>query len=131
MSVNNKIAFQQSIRLPLSICVMTIAFLLAPVIAVAYESPNSEPATTMSMQPVVASNMSTNQGISMTGDVDYDFAVNMRTHHQMALTMSQAQLKNGKDASIRDLANKIIAAQRKEIRVLDHWIAAHDKARTQ
>jgi len=110
---------------------MTVAFLLAPVIAVAYESPNSEPATTMPMQPVVASNMKTKQGISMTGDVDYDFAVNMRTHHQMALTMSQVQLKNGKDASIRDLANKIIAAQRKEIRVLDHWIAAHDKARTQ
>ena len=130
MSVNNTIAFQQSIRLPLSICVMTIAFLLAPVIAVAYESPNSEPATTMSMQPVVASNMKTKQGISMTGDVDYDFAVNMRTHHQMALNMSQAQLKNGKDASIH-FANKIIAAQRKEIRVLDHWIAAHDKARTQ
>ena len=34
-------------------------------------------------------------GMSMTGDVDYDFAANMRMHHQNALDMSQAELKNG------------------------------------
>ena len=40
-------------------------------------------------------------GMSMTGDVDYDFAANMRMHHQMAVDMSQAQLKNGKSPKLR------------------------------
>ena len=73
--------------------------------------------------------MNAHQGMSMTGDVDYDFAVNMRKHHQMALTMSQAQLKNGKNAEMRDMANKIMVAQKKEIAELDRWIAAHEKTK--
>jgi uncharacterized protein (DUF305 family) len=28
------------------------------------------------------------EGMSMTGDADYDFAANMRKHHQMAVEMS-------------------------------------------
>ena len=67
------------------------------------------------------------EGMSMTGDVDYDFAVNMRMHHQMAVDMSQAQLKNGKSPKLRSLATNIIAAQKKEIAVLDLWIKTAKK----
>ena len=67
------------------------------------------------------------EGMSMTGDVDYDFAVNMRMHHQMAVDMSQAQLKNGKSPKLRTMATNIIAAQKKEIAVLDQWIKASKK----
>ena len=67
------------------------------------------------------------EGMSMTGDVDYDFAVNMRMHHQMAVDMSQAQLKNGKSPKLRTMATSIIAAQKKEIASLDQWIKATKK----
>ena len=67
-------------------------------------------------------------GMSMTGDVDYDFAVNMRMHHQMAVEMSQAQLKNGKSPKLRTMATNIIAAQKKEIASLDEWIKASKKS---
>ena len=66
-------------------------------------------------------------GMSMTGDADYDFAANMRKHHQMAVDMSEAQLKKGKDADMLKMAKSIIAAQKKEIAELDRWLAAHKK----
>lgn len=66
-------------------------------------------------------------GMSMTGDVDYDFAVNMRMHHQMGVDMAQLQLKNGKTQKLRTLATSIIAAQKKEIAVLDQWLKSAKK----
>ncbi len=68
--------------------------------------------------------------MSMTGDKDYDFAINMRRHHQMALMMAEAQLENGKDAAMHDLASATIAAQKKEIAELDGWIATHEPSKT-
>lgn len=67
------------------------------------------------------------EGMSMTGDVDHDFAANMRMHHQMAIKMSQAEVKNGKNPQIVQMAKDIITAQNKEIIVLDKWLAAHKK----
>lgn len=67
-------------------------------------------------------------GMSMTGDVDHDFATNMRKHHQMGVDMAQAQIKSGKSAEMRRMAQNIITAQKKEIAALDRWLAAHKKA---
>jgi len=67
-------------------------------------------------------------GMSATGDVDYDFAVNMRMHHQAAVDMSQSLLDTGKDPELLGLARKIVAAQKQEITVLDKWIAANKKS---
>lgn len=66
-------------------------------------------------------------GMSMTGDMDYDFAANMRKHHQMAVDMSQAQLRDSKDAKLQQMARDMIAAQNKEIAAFDAWLAAHPK----
>ena len=65
----------------------------------AHEPPNKDGG--MSMQGMDMSAM------SMTGDADYDFAVNMRKHHQMALDMAQKELKNGKDVQMKQMANAI------------------------
>ncbi len=139
MSITRRTRFHGSIRLPLTICAIAVSLLAAPVIAAGAEPAKdaAKAGMTMPTPPTDAGNMShmghmgdmgADRGMSMTGDVDYDFAVNMRRHHQMALMMSQAQLKNGKDASMRDLAKKIIAAQKEEITTIDLWIAAHHKA---
>ena len=71
--------------------------------------------------------MKSMEGMSMTGDTDYDFAANMRMHHQMAVDMSQAELKNGKNLQMRKMAKNIITAQKKEIAKLDQWMKAHKK----
>lgn len=62
------------------------------------------------------------EGMSMTGDVDVDFAKNMRMHHQMAVTMARAQIKDSKDAQLIKLSRTIITAQNKEIATLDAWL---------
>lgn len=66
-------------------------------------------------------------GMSMTGDVDYDFAANMRMHHKKAIDMAQAELKKGKNPQMLQMARDIIAAQEKEVAVLDQWLKAHKK----
>ncbi|MEO8001257.1 MAG: DUF305 domain-containing protein [Arenimonas sp.] len=60
-----------------------------------------------------------------TGDVDFDYAANMRMHHQIAVEMSQAQIKNGKDKQLRNMAMHIIAEHNNEIAKLDRWMAMH------
>jgi len=60
--------------------------------------------------------MSGMKGMSMTGDVDYDFAANMRIHHQMAVEMSQAQLKNGKSPKITGHGNEYYCRSEKRDR---------------
>jgi uncharacterized protein (DUF305 family) len=58
----------------------------------------------------------------MTGNVDRDFAMMMRIHHQGAIDMAQAELATGKDPQMRKLAKEIIAAQEKEIALIDRWL---------
>lgn len=58
----------------------------------------------------------------MTGDADRDFATMMRIHHQGAIDMAQAELATGKDPQMRKLAKEIIAAQKKEIALIDRWL---------
>lgn len=132
MSMRNGNTLLNSIRLPLGAMAMamSLALLAMPAFANAHEAAEHQPPASSSMPMDHASmgDMKGHEGMSMTGDVDYDFAVNMRKHHQMAMTMAQAQLKNGKDAQLRDMANKIIVAQKKEIVALDRWIAASKKA---
>ena len=58
-----------------------------------------------------------------TGNPDVDFAMMMRVHHQGAITMAEAQLKDGKDPDMLKLARKIIADQKKEIAIFDKFLA--------
>ena len=46
----------------------------------------------------------------------------MRVHHQGAIVMAEAELRDGKDAQMRKLATNIIAAQKKEIAQLDKFL---------
>ena len=62
-------------------------------------------------------------GMTMTGNHDVDFAQMMRIHHEGAIDMAEMELKNGKDASMRKLAQEVIKAQKKEIAVIDRFLA--------
>lgn len=63
------------------------------------------------------------ESMKMTGNVDEDFAMMMRTHHQGAIDMSKIELANGKDRELRKMAQKTIDDQTKEIAKLDKWMA--------
>ena len=58
-----------------------------------------------------------------TGNVDVDFAMMMRVHHQSAVTMAEAELQNGKNPQMRAMAKDIIRAQKKEIAMFDKFLA--------
>ena len=65
------------------------------------------------------------KSMPMSGDTDKDFAMMMRMHHEQAIKMAEVELKSGKDAKLKQMAQKIIDAQRKEIKELDDWLAKH------
>ena len=53
------------------------------------------------------------------GNIDHDFAHMMMAHHQGAVAMSEILLRDGKDATMRQMAEKIKADQQMEIADLD------------
>lgn len=61
--------------------------------------------------------------MKMTGNSDIDFAMMMRMHHQGAIEMAEAEMRDGKDPKIRKMATTIIAAQKKEIVQLDAFLS--------
>ena len=67
--------------------------------------------------------MHKDMAVPLTGDADVDFLAGMIPHHQGAIDMAQVVLKHGKDPKVRKLAQEIIAAQKKEIAMMQAWLA--------
>lgn len=64
------------------------------------------------------------------GNTDHDFAHHMLEHHKGAVVMADIQLRDGKDATMRQLAEKIKADQQKEIMALEAAATRLDNAPT-
>ena len=77
----------------------------------------------MDMKGMMASMNDKMASMPSTGNPDVDFAMMMRMHHQGAIDMAQAQLKDGKSAEMKKMATKIIADQKKEIAQFDTYLA--------
>jgi uncharacterized protein (DUF305 family) len=60
-----------------------------------------------------------------TGNQDRDFAKAMIVHHQGAIDMSRRQLARGNDPGLRKMAGEIIAAQEREIAMLNAYVDAN------
>ena len=76
----------------------------------------------MDMKSMMKNNDDKMSSMKMTGNADVDFAMMMRIHHQGAIDMAEAELRDGKDTQMRKLATNIIAAQKKEIAQLDKFL---------
>ncbi len=57
-------------------------------------------------------------------DADVAFMQGMLAHHQGAVAMSEVALKYAKDEQARDLAARVIAAQKEEIAEMETWLKA-------
>jgi len=52
----------------------------------------------------------------------------MRHHHQMGVHMAKHELEHGKNADLKQMAQKIIDTQTQEIATLDAWLAKNKPA---
>lgn len=86
------------------------------------------PKSGMDMKPMMTDMQDKMMAMKSTGNVDVDFAMMMRVHHQSAITMAEAELQNGKDPQMRAMAKDIIRAQKKEIAVFDKFLAKRGDA---
>ena len=120
-----------------ALCLLPIAALwLASASVQAQSAPAMAPSTNMpmgQMQKGAASphdmkasmmmGMDGMQKMAMTGNVDKDFAMMMKMHHQQAVNMAEAQLAHGKSPEMKSMSKQIIVAQKKEIAQFDKWLA--------
>jgi uncharacterized protein (DUF305 family) len=66
--------------------------------------------------------------MKMSGDVERDFVMAMRKHHQDGIAMAQIALEHGKDEKTREMAQRIVDEQQKDLREFDAWLAEHGGA---
>lgn len=59
----------------------------------------------------------------MAADIDVAFACAMIPHHQAAINMAKAELDHGDSDWAKDMAQKVIDAQQKEIEDLLNWLS--------
>ncbi|MDZ5455714.1 MULTISPECIES: DUF305 domain-containing protein [Azohydromonas] len=76
----------------------------------------------MDMHGTMMRGMEQMQQMKPTGDADRDFATMMKMHHQQAVEMSQAYLKQAKSPELKKMAQKIVRDQQKEIGQFDKWL---------
>jgi uncharacterized protein (DUF305 family) len=56
--------------------------------------------------------------IKPSGNIDRDFVVMMVPHHQSAIDMAQAELRYGREAQLRRIAQEIIVDQTRQISLM-------------
>jgi uncharacterized protein (DUF305 family) len=74
----------------------------------------------MKMHPAMMQGM-------MAKDPDVAFACGMIAHHQGAIDMAEVELKFGDNDEAKQMAQKIIDAQKKEITEFTQWLEANAK----
>ena len=76
-------------------------------------------AATSSLTGAMAKMMQQMHASQPIGNTDHDFIHMMMAHHQGAVDMSEIELRDGKDATIKAMAAKILADQKREIGALE------------
>jgi len=129
MSETNKL--QSAVRFGSQVSTAAIAavFLSSSFLGNALAADKAAPMAmgSMDMHKSMMSGMKSMESMKGSGDVDHDFAMMMKMHHQSALDMANVQLQQGKDAKMRSMAKDIIKSQTKEIKEFDKWLAKNEK----
>ena len=78
-----------------------------------------------SMMQMMQENMDQMKAIKSTGNPDNDFAALMKVHHMGALEMAQVEVAKGSDPKMKEMAQKMIGEQQKEIAELNTFLSGH------
>jgi len=105
----------------LKVCIASALFTSFIGIANADDHSNMKGSDTMSH--TMQDGMKKMDSMKMSGDVDKDFAMMMKMHHQQALDMAQIEIDQGKSPEMKAMAKKIVTAQKKEIAEFDTWLS--------
>lgn len=97
---------------------MTVSLLTASASSFAHEGSHS---ASHEMMTIMGSMCQSSAKMTMTNDADQDFVAMMIPHHQGAMDMARAYLKEGKDEKIKSMAKKMIESQTKEVADLKNW----------
>ena len=65
--------------------------------------------------------------IKPSGNIDVDFLKGMIPHHQGAIDMSEELIKKSKDSELKAFAQKMIDAQKAEIKMMQDWLKKREK----
>jgi uncharacterized protein (DUF305 family) len=71
--------------------------------------------------------MMKNMDVAYTGNPDVDFRLHMMPHHKGAIDMAKVALKHAKDPATKQMAQKIIDDQEKEIGEMEAWLKKNAK----
>ena len=91
----------------------------------------SQPHDQNTMMKIMHKMMDKMDMMTMTNDIDVNFANTMMMHHDGAIEMANEELKSGDNAQMKAMATKVITAQSKEKDelmdfVMKHTAATHD-----
>lgn len=89
--------------------------------------PNSSDSVSTKAYKDIHMKMMMNAPRDFSGDADVDFARQMISHHQSGIEMARVELQHGKDAKLRQAAEKVVADQQKEIAELQAWLKTKGK----
>lgn len=78
-----------------------------------------------SFQGVMNKMMQQMHSMKMTEDPDHDFAMMMKQHHQGAIDMSNIEIAQGKNAELKQVAQKIITDSQKDISDINAFLSSH------
>jgi len=93
----------------------SLADYISAICAKSFRSASDAEASYLAENVSAMTKMMADMGISPSGDIDTDFVALMVPHHQGAIEMAQAELRYGRNESLRRMAQEIVVTQLQEI----------------
>jgi uncharacterized protein (DUF305 family) len=77
------------------------------------------------MEKSMSGMMNKMKSMQMSGNVDKDFATMMLSHHEDGISMAKMESKNGMNSKLKQMAQKGITDQQKEISEFKSWLSSN------
>ena len=89
---------------------------------------HQSPKTENVMMKAMDESMMAMHKAKQTGNADYDFASMMVPHHEGAIKMAEALVKQGKSDSLINFSKKVILTQKEEVKLLQDFLKTANQA---